>query len=263
MSIGGEIMDRLTELRQALGRAVDKLNTPAVLADHAQFEAVELEVTNLEAEIGRAERALQRAAGLARPVGGQSFEADAADGEGAGNERTLSSLVAEARAYGRMQARVDRAPRSQLLYRPQQALPELRRAAAVDLQALRQQGHQTDSRLVRAPTGAGEVDPTGGGFLVQTDFMRPIFMLAHDMGEILSRVNTIPISAVSNGLKIPGVDESSRATGSRWGGVSSNWAAEGTCRVESKPKFRMVEFDLKKLISKMTVTDELLRDAPR
>jgi HK97 family phage major capsid protein len=122
-------------------------------------------------------------------------------------------------------------------------------------------GTNSDSRLVRAPTGAGEVDPTGGGMLVQVDFMASIFMLAHDSGEILSRVNKIPISANSNGLKIPGVDETSRATGSRWGGVQSNWVAEGVAGTESKPKFRLVEFDLKKLISKMTATDELLQDS--
>ena len=122
-------------------------------------------------------------------------------------------------------------------------------------------GSATDPRLVRAPTGAGEVDATGGGFLVQIDFASSIFMLAHDMGEILGGVNKIPISANSNGLKIPGVDETSRATGSRWGGVSSNWAAEGVAGTESRPKFRLVEFDLKKLISKMTITDELLQDS--
>ena len=38
--------------------------------------------------------------------------------------------------------------------------------------------------------------------------------MAHDMGEILARVSKTPISANSNGLKIPGVDETSRATGS-------------------------------------------------
>jgi HK97 family phage major capsid protein len=74
-------------------------------------------------------------------------------------------------------------------------------------------------------------------------------------------VNKIPISANANGLKIPGVDETSRATGSRWGGVQSNWAAEGIAGTESRPKFRLIEFDLKKLISKMTMTDELLQDS--
>ena len=86
-------------------------------------------------------------------------------------------------------------------------------------------------------------------------------MLAHDMGEILSRVNKLPISANANGIKIPGVDETSRATGSRWGGVSSNWVAEGTIATPSKPKFRVVEFDLKKLMSVMYTSDELLQDS--
>ncbi len=114
---------------------------------------------------------------------------------------------------------------------------------------------------MRAPTGAGEVDPTGGGFLVQVDFAASIFMLAHDMGEILSRVNKMPISANANGIKIPGVDETSRATGSRWGGVASNWVGEGTAVTPSKPKFRTIEFDLKKLMSVMYTTDELLQDS--
>lgn len=117
-----------------------------------------------------------------------------------------------------------------------------------------------DARLVRAPTGAGEVDATGGGFLVQTDFADTIFTLAHDMGQILSRVTRLPISSNANGIKIPAVDETSRATGSRWGGVSSYWVDEGTTANPSKPKFRVIELNLKKLMSTMYITDELLQD---
>ena len=142
------------------------------------------------------------------------------------------------------------------------AVPDLRRAAPGGFQALQLARAATPTaRLVRAPTGAGEVDPTGGGFLVQVDFAAAIFMLAHDMGEILSRVNKLPISANANGIKIPGVDETSRATGSRWGGVASNWVGEGTAVTPSKPKFRTIEFDLKKLMSVMYTTDELLQDS--
>ena len=91
--------------------------------------------------------------------------------------------------------------------------------------------------------------------------MEAIFMLAHDMGEILGRVNKVPISGNSNGLKINAVDESSRATGSRWGGVQSYWVGEGTTVAATKPKFRRVEFDLKKLFSLAYMTDELLQDS--
>jgi HK97 family phage major capsid protein len=122
-------------------------------------------------------------------------------------------------------------------------------------------GSSCDSRLVRAPSGGSEVDPSGGGFVVQTDFEQAIFALAHDMGEIMSRVTKLPISANANGVKIPGIDETSRATGSRWGGVQSYWAAEGTSVTASKPKFRLVEYDLKKLFSVAYITDELLQDS--
>lgn len=118
----------------------------------------------------------------------------------------------------------------------------------------------TDPRLVRAPTGAGETDPTSGGFLVQTDFATELFTRAYEMGQILSRVFKLPISAKSNGIKIPGIDETSRATGSRWGGVQAYWVGEGTAGTPSKPKFRLIELDLKKLIALMYATDELLED---
>lgn len=118
-----------------------------------------------------------------------------------------------------------------------------------------------DPRLVRAPTGGSEMDPAGGGFLVQTDFASAIFTRAYDLGDILSRVQKLTITTNANGIKIPGVDETSRATGSRWGGVQSYWVAEGTSVTSSRPKFRLIELDLKKLMSTMYVTDELLADA--
>ncbi|WP_257164676.1 phage major capsid protein [Bradyrhizobium sp. SRS-191] len=267
-------MDRLTELRQALGRAVDKLNMPAIVADPAQFEAVELEVTNLEAEIGRAQRAQERAASLARPVNAPGAEG-ATDVLEARSVATMFGLAKQAQAHGRREGRkidfddclsIARKGLNLTIDRTK-AFSSLGEQLQAIAQHYNSKGAATDPRLVRAPTeftrapsGMGEVDPTGGGFLVQVDFAASIFMLAHDMGEILQRVNKIPISANANGLKVPGVDESSRATGSRWGGVSSQWGAEGTAVTDSAPKFRLVEFDLKKLISRATVTDELLAD---
>lgn len=258
-------MDKeLLRLRQALGVATDELLT--LTKDKAAYDAKDAEIVELEAQIGRAERALARSASQAKPaVRGSEAESDVEDD----SPRTLSSLVSEARSVSRREGRsiifddclsiarkglgvsIDRSKHFR-------SLGEQLQAIAVHYMS---KGTNSDSRLVRAPTGAGEVDPTGGGMLVQVDFIASVFMLAHDMGDILSRVNKIPISANSNGLKIPGVDETSRATGSRWGGVQSNWVAEGVAGTESRPKFRLVEFDLKKLISKMTATDELLQDS--
>ncbi len=270
--------DKLNELRQTRGAAIDKVSKLTaelsdLVNDDKAFTAKETEIAAASGEVDRLARAItaaeaaeRSAAALARPVPGQDGVA-AADIDADG--RTLSSLVAEARSVRRREMRsinfddcigIARKGLNLSIDRSKQF-----KNLGEQLQAIHthyaSRGTSSDARLIRAPTGAGEVDPTGGGFLVQTDFQAAIFMLAHDMGEILDRVNKIPISATSNGLKIPGVDESSRATGSRWGGVQSNWAAEGVSGIESRPKFRLVEFDLKKLISKMTITDELLQDS--
>ena len=272
-------MSKLKELRQALGALVDKLNTDEVTKDAALYATTETEITNLKAQITRVEKAQAEQAALAAPVNvqrdniGDRDTVVVRDGE-----RTLNSLVLESRSIAAREGRrmtfednLSIARRGlNLTIDPTKQF----RSLGEQLQAIsahyHSKGSNTDARLVRAPSdsllnrapsGAATFDPTAGGFLIQVDFMATIFMLAHDMGEILSRVNSLPISTNANGMKIPGVDESSRATGSRWGGISSKWAAEGNAGDESRPKFRMVEFDLKKLISKMTVTDEMLADA--
>ena len=253
-------MSTILSLRRALGEAVDQL--PA-LAGTAAFAAKAREVEDLERTIGELERAEQRAAKLARPISGAGTGQDMAEINP--SQRTISQIRAMDPRAGKLRgfddylglARkgLDFAPRAAAHYR----------SFGEQLQSIfkhySSKGSDTDPRLVRAPTGAGEVDPTGGGFLVQVDFAAAIFMLAHDMGEVLSRVNKLPISANANGIKIPGVDETSRATGSRWGGVASNWVGEGTTVTPTKPKFRTVEFDLKKLMSVMYTSDELLQDS--
>jgi len=60
---------------------------------------------------------------------------------------------------------------------------------------------------------------------------------------------------------LPAPDETSRATGSRWGGVQSYWIDEAAEKTASKPKFRQMELTLKKLVGLCYATDELMSDA--
>ena len=125
-------------------------------------------------------------------------------------------------------------------------------------------GGQVDSRLYdirSAATGLGETVPSEGGFLVQQDFSTELLQSSYDVGLISSRVNRLPISTSSNGIKLPAVDETSRADGSRWGGIKSYWTNEAALKVKSKPKFRLMELNLKKLIGVSYITDELLQDS--
>lgn len=261
----------IAELRKKRAAAYDSFKalatkeTPLTEEETKSLPDLRKAVTDLDAEIDRAVDVQQLAARSAVLVSGQAGADDAA----LNGSWTLAGLVAEARSLARAEGRRATFDDCQSIARKAIGAPadvsKRFRSLGENLQAIQayalSRGSNLDARLMRAPTGAGEFDPTAGGFLVQVDFASTIFMLAHSMGDILGRVNTIPISAGSNGLKIPGVDETSRATGSRWGGVQSNWVADGVAGTESRPKFRLVEFDLKKLISKMTVTDELLADA--
>lgn len=123
-------------------------------------------------------------------------------------------------------------------------------------------GHRQgiDQRLYAA-TGASEGVPSDGGFLVRTDWSNEILRRANAMGAVQSRVRKIPISAGSNGLKINAIAETSRADGSRWGGVQVYWTSEAAEKTPSKPEFRQMELSLKKLAGLFYATDELLADA--
>ena len=92
------------------------------------------------------------------------------------------------------------------------------------LQAVRDfsTGRRQDNRLIEqrtGPTGMSEGIPADGGFMVQTDFANTLLEKTFADSGIISRVNRIPISASSNALKIPAIAESSRADGSRQGGI--------------------------------------------
>jgi HK97 family phage major capsid protein len=112
-----------------------------------------------------------------------------------------------------------------------------------------------------APSGAAAGVPSDGGYLIQKDFSSELLTRMNDLSQIKSRVRTIPIGANSDGLKIFAVDEASRATGSRWGGVQVYWGAEADVATAKKPKFRQMELELKDLIGLAYVTNRMLADA--
>ncbi|SHK48833.1 phage major capsid protein [Paramaledivibacter caminithermalis] len=121
---------------------------------------------------------------------------------------------------------------------------------------------RVDSRLTtRAASGLSESLPSDGGFLVQQDFVSELLKRAYNTGVIASKCRKIPLSTNSNGLKINAINESSRANGSRWGGIQTYWENEADQLISSRPKFRVMDLSLKKLTGLCYVTDELLTDA--
>lgn len=127
-----------------------------------------------------------------------------------------------------------------------------------------QQPGSIDPRLTglnAAASGSGSVVPSDGGFLLQPEFATEILRRVYTLGEVVSRVRRRPIGPNANGLKINAVDETSRVTGSRYGGIQVYWEGEGDTATAKKPKFRQMELYLRKLLGIWYVTDELMEDS--
>ena len=113
--------------------------------------------------------------------------------------------------------------------------------------------------LALASGSAAAGVPSDGGYLIQKDFVTNL-MAAMSAEGTLPAVTTIPIGANSDGLKMNVIDQTSRATGSRWGGVQVYWGAEGDAATAKKPKLRQMELELKELIGLAYASNRLLAD---
>ncbi len=111
------------------------------------------------------------------------------------------------------------------------------------------------------PTGQAESTPALGGFLVGTDFSGELLRRTYNTSIIFDRVPKVTISSSSNGLKINYLDETSRATGSRLGGIRGYWLEEAGTKTASTTKFGQIQLSLKKAAALLYSTDELLQDA--
>jgi HK97 family phage major capsid protein len=123
-------------------------------------------------------------------------------------------------------------------------------------------GGHVDQRLfeVRA-SGLNEGTGSEGGWAIQNDFAPTLLEPAYAASQVASLANRDTLTR-GNGTKIFGIDETSRADGSRYGGVRAYWAAEAATVTATKPKFKKIELELEKLFALCYVTDEELEDAP-
>lgn len=115
--------------------------------------------------------------------------------------------------------------------------------------------------VTKAPTGLGETVPSDGAFLVAQEFIPTLQDRTWNTAVVWARCAKQPVGAGFNGFKIPAINETSRADGSRWGGVRAYWGAEAATITASHPAFRQISVELQKLFALCYVTDELLEDA--
>lgn len=119
-----------------------------------------------------------------------------------------------------------------------------------------------DELQQRAVTGMGEGIGSDGGFLVGTTESSDLLQRVYSSGQIASRVRRLPpLNAGTNRITMPYIDETSRATGSRLGGVQMYWQDEAQQMTASKPAIGKLAMSLNKITGLCYATDELLQDA--
>lgn len=115
------------------------------------------------------------------------------------------------------------------------------------------------SDMLAAATGIGEGLGSIGGYLASPAIATEVWSKVYSTGTILGRCTKQPITRKA-GIEIPAISEVSRADGSRFGGVRSYFVDEGGQATVSKPKFDQINFDLRKLLTLIYATDELVQD---
>ena len=122
-------------------------------------------------------------------------------------------------------------------------------------------GRNADPRLFGAASGLNSSVPAEGGFLVRRDFSDQLLQRAVEAAVLLPACTEIPVGEGADGIDMPTIDETSRADGSRWGGVQMYWAAEAGSVTATKPKIARNELRLEELKGLCYATERNLRDA--
>lgn len=255
-------------LQEELKKVQARIKALADKADITEAEATELEELMVKSKSLKVRIEAQE-------IVAETAEADAVQAE-IDRKAEAKELIAEVIAEGAPAINADAAGVAVTKDEADKALEEnpfrnlADQCAAVKTLA-QTQGAQYDVRLkpllIKAdgiPTKqlGGNVEiPSEGGFLLQPTLTDSILMPMHDEGPFTAAVQRLPVSGNSNYGWINGVDETDRATGSRWGGIRGYRLAEAADKTQSQPKFRRITWELKKYAVLIYETDELLQDA--
>ncbi len=106
-----------------------------------------------------------------------------------------------------------------------------------------------------------QADPSSAGYLVAPEFSQRILDGLNEDSEALIGM-TDQQRVTGESLTFNANAETSRATGSRWGGVQGYWIGEADEIASSRPKFRQVKVEPHELAVLIYTTDKLLRNSP-
>lgn len=113
--------------------------------------------------------------------------------------------------------------------------------------------------IFKAIQGMSEQVASDGGYLVLPEFNQNIFAKVYDNGDLLGMLDQYTVAG--NNMRFLRSAETSRANGSRWGGLRAYWTDEGASTTDTKPTMKGVQLNLKKLCVIVYLTEEALADA--
>jgi HK97 family phage major capsid protein len=116
--------------------------------------------------------------------------------------------------------------------------------------------------LYAGPSGASAGVSADGGVLVRSEYSTKLLEKAQEASQLLAKCDDFPIGAGNDAIEAPYINETSRATGSRWGGVQVYRRAEADTVSASKPTLALFELRLEDIMGVAYATERLLRDAP-
>jgi HK97 family phage major capsid protein len=224
----------------AIADGAKKENRNVTDDERKEFDELEAEIVRVKADIARAERLEAEKAERAKPTTEAVSVVVTRDADE--NEKGELTIW---RSFGEQLqavAAIERSPHS------------------AQTRELRDRLDRTN-KAMRAASGANESVLADGGALVQKDFASEILDKAYLAAPFASRVQKYGLTTKANGIKLPYIDESSRADGSRQGGIQAYWEEEAAQYTASKTKVGLMELNTKKLIGAAYITDELLEDA--
>lgn len=120
-------------------------------------------------------------------------------------------------------------------------------------------GGTVDPRLFAAATGMSQGVPSDGGFAVLPEFANTIYEgLTSDPNALLPMTDSYTVTGES--ITFPANAETSRATGSRYGGVRGYWISEAAQITSSAPKLRQVKIEPQQMAVLVYLTEKLMRN---
>jgi HK97 family phage major capsid protein len=117
-----------------------------------------------------------------------------------------------------------------------------------------------NAQALNAASGMNESVGSEGGYFIAPQLLPGVITPVYEQDPLLQRVKRIPLSG--NSIVYNVIDETSRANGSRQGGMQMYWVAEADTATAKKPSMRQVRLALKKIMGVGYLTEELQEDAP-